>query len=110
MSTPASVSEAPSPTQQKIEAVAKTEVQAVEPKPELIDLTDRDTIIWLLYNEVRWIKKERKEGYKTIFWFERCPRLIELLERWQSPEPIQVDVRRWLQAERLFNSAVKDRF
>jgi len=77
---------------------------------ELVCITDRDLVVTLLWSKFTYKRKERKSGYKTLFWFLRSE-VDAMLKRWQSPEPIPVpDIRDVYLAERTFNSAVHDDF
>lgn len=83
-------------------------ILAVDKPLVLKELTDRPTIIWLLYNNVRWVELIKKAGYRTVFVYDASV-ADPYIDRWHSPEPIEVDIRRWLMAEQLFNSIVHDR-
>jgi hypothetical protein len=102
-SDPISTTPIPDPTTQP------TAVPIVSPD-ELVCITDRDLVVTLLWSKFTYKRKEKKSGYKTLFWFLRSE-VEGMLKRWQSPEPIPVpDIRDVFQAERVFNSAVHDDF
>jgi hypothetical protein len=78
---------------------------------EPIKVTDRDLMIYLIYMKLMWAEMTKKEGYRTIFIFTRSDVIEKAIEKWRSPEPIAVaDIREVFMAERIFNSAVHDKF
>jgi len=90
-------------------SAAPTAVPSVTPD-ELVCITDRDLVVTLLWSKFTYKRKEKKSGYKTLFWFLRTE-VEGVLKMWQSPESIPVpDIRDVFQAERVFNSAVHDDF
>lgn len=89
-------------------AISEIPTQPVKrDRSQLYEATDKKLIIWFIYNEVAWADKEKKSGYKTIFWFEP-DKVRDLIVRWQSPEPITVDLRKFFTAEDIFYSAIHD--
>jgi hypothetical protein len=63
----------------------------------------------LIVCKVSWIRTERKEGYKTIFFYNR-DLALPTIQKWQSPAPFTVDARELFAAEKLFNSTVHDNY
>lgn len=89
-------------------ATVNTPTQPIKKdRAQLYEATDKKLIIWFIYNEIPWQDKEKKSGYKTIFWFEP-DKVRDLIVRWQSPEPIVVDLRKFFVAEDIFYSAIHD--
>lgn len=78
---------------------------------EPIKITDRDLMVYLIYMKLMWNEMIKKESYRAVFVFTRTDEITKAIDAWRSPTPIPVpDIREVFAAERIFNSAVHDKF
>lgn len=94
--------------------VLEVEVEIEQSKPEVVleteEITDRDLMVFLIWKKLMWKSKHKRER-RTVFVYEKTEGLQRALDAFASPEPIPVvDIREIFAAERIFNSAVHDKF